>query len=613
MKPGRATEEEPAASAPPPAGQDRGRATEEEPADSAPPRAGRRDRLAAAFAPLVGAFVGAFLGCVRMTSFDLPLMVASGERLLATGEVPATNPWHWPNPGFPWLDDKWGFGLLCAAAERAGGGAALTALNALLGAAAGALLFVVLRRRTGAWTAAGVATAAVTLLSYRAMLRAEWISYLGVAWMLLHVEGVLAGRLRSAALVVAAVPLWAACHVYWVLAPALLLVASLAALSWRGAVAAVAAFLAGAVSPYGLANVAHPFRIARTAREFEGAIAELRAPFGDGPFTYLHLLAVVLAVLTIWGMRGLLPLAAWERSAEGPLFGGRIVRAGLLRAAPERRAACAVALVLLVAAFRYDRNLPLVALAYVAVAAAETGRDRLRWTAALAAPAAVGLAAGVAWLAPERTLGVGWDERAFPWRLVASLGPETREHRYANDFSLGSFLDWERGSSFVDGNTHGYPPEHFALYRSALEGTTSVADVDRRHPNDGWLLRTSAPHTRVLVVGLFLEGDYAPTDADDVATLFRAEPDPERADALWRAWLAERYLPHARAWFPSREEAVAAHLGGRAPANADEWRRLVVASPWEREFLDGLRRAYDASGATRQAARIWRLARRLGD
>jgi hypothetical protein len=562
-----------------------------DPGASSPPLTAR-ERAAAWLAPLAGAA----LGCVRMTSFDLPLMIASGDRLLATGDVPTTNPWNWVHPGFPWLDDKWLFGVLCAAAERLDGAAGLTALNVLLGAAAGWMLYALARRGTTAAVAAGAATAAVTLLSYRSMLRAEWISYLGVVWTLLHLGRVVAGDVRSAAWVVLAVPLWAASHVYWVLGPALVLVAAAAGLSWRGALVGVAALAAGAASPYGFDNLAHPFRIAASAGDLQGAIAELRRPFlSGGPFTYLHAVAALLLVATLWASR--------ERMH------------GILRLPPERRAACAAVLLLLVGALQYDRNLPLLAAAFAF--AVSSPRDAARrwpaWTGWLAVPAVLGLAGGVSWLAPERSRGFGWEERAFPFRLVASLPPETRGHRYVNDFSVGSFLDWTRGASFIDGNTHGYPAAHFALYRSALDGTTSVAEVDARHPNDGWLLRTSAPTTRVLVVGLFLEGDYAPTDSDDVATLFRAVPDPEQADALWRRWLADRYLPTARAWFPSRDEALAAAGGTPTPDDANAWRRLVVASPWERAFLDGLRAAYDARGAARPAARVWRLARRLGN
>lgn len=540
------------------------------------------------FARTLCAAAGAALGCVRMTSFDLPLMVACGERVLATGRVPETNPYHWPHPGHAWLDDKWGFGVLCAAFDGIGGGAALTALNALLGALAGLLLHALARRRASPWTALGIALAATTALSYRSMLRAEWISILGVGWTLLHLEGVLAGRARNVIATVAAIPLWAACHVYWFIAPAVLVAAAVLRPSVRAAVCAMLCVAAAAVSPYGLANVLHPFHVAATAPELAESITELRLPFSGGPVTFFHVLATALAVF-----------CAVRATADW--------RAG-------RRAEAGITAALVVLAFRYDRNLAFTGIAAVWTAAPrreDADRARHAWPGAAAVVAVAGLACGVPWLTAERRAGAGWDETALPVRLAASLPPETRGMRWVNDFSVGSFLDRVHGSSFIDGNTHGWPLEHFAFYRRALEGTVGVAEVDRRFPNDGWFLRTSSPTTRVLVVGLLLEGDYAPTDWDEVATLFRPVPDPEAADALWRRWLSERYLPVARAWFPKPSEILGPSGALPAQDDVDAWRRLLAQSPWERAFLDGLRRACDLRRDDRQAARVWRIRRRL--
>ncbi|MCE9634613.1 MAG: hypothetical protein K8T90_02820 [Planctomycetes bacterium] len=547
------------------------------------------------FAPWIAALLGALLAGVRMTSFDLPLMIASGDRLLTTGEIPHTNPFHWPNPGFAWLDDKWGFGLLCSGANRVAGGAGLTLLNVVLGAAAGLLLYAVARRRSGAWYASGLAVVGVSVLSYRSMLRAEWISYLGVAWTLLHLDGVVAGDRRRIALVLAAMPIWAACHVYWFLGPVVIVAASIAApiaaWSWKGAVTGLAAAAAAALSPYGVANVLHPFRILtqQGSTGLSDAIVELRVPFvSGGPFTFFHLLAAIAAAqVLVW------TVTSWR--------GGR-------------RGNAVVSFVLAAVALRYDRNLAFIGVAYVFAAptAPEGSEERTAsWQGWIAVPLVVGHLAGAAWFAPERRAGFGWDERAFPFDLVAA--EPVAGKRFANDLSIGSFLDWKAGASFVDGNTHGYPDDHFALYRKALEGSITVHDVDRAFANDGWFLRTSAPHTRVLVVGLLLEGDYAPVAHDAVATLFRPVDDPERADALWKAWLRDVYLPVGRTWFASPDAALASVPGGAAPAKDDTltWRRLVAASPLHRPFLDGLRAAYDARGETVQAARVWRLARRL--
>ena len=68
--------------------------------------------------------------------------------------------------------------------------------------------------------------------------------------------------------------------------------------------------------------------------------------------------------------------------------------------------------------------------------------------------------------------------------------------------------------------------------------------------------------------------DYAPAAWDDVATLFRKESDPDRADVRWRKWLRGIYLPVALAWFPSDDDCMLA-----TKADPDWGRKAAVLCP----------------------------------
>ena len=152
--------------------------------------------------------LGALLGCTRLGSLDLPLMLENGRVILETGEIPRTNVFSWVNGEHAYLNDKWGFMVLVAGVGKLAGSAGLSALKMLFGALMGGLLHLLARRALPLRPAAVTACVALTMLSYRLHLRAEWISYLGAAATLLLVPRVDAGDRRATVLQIALMPFW---------------------------------------------------------------------------------------------------------------------------------------------------------------------------------------------------------------------------------------------------------------------------------------------------------------------------------------------------------------------------------------------------------------------
>jgi hypothetical protein len=535
---------------------------------------------------LAVAALGAALGCTQIAALDLPLAIANGSRVLGGAPVPRTNDWVWPFPGYPCVHDKWGFDLLVAATDRAFGTAGLQSLQIAFGAALAALLFALARRETTPWRAAGLAALGVTMTSFRLFLRAEWISYLGAGAALWLLPGIVAKRRAHEIAFLAMVPVWAACHLYWFLGPIVVLVAAAAVRSARTALVGAAGVLAAAVSPFGFENVLHPARVTLQLEgtELRSALVEMRNPFAtDTPWSFFHVLALVLA---LWGAAAVVAFVRAKRWRDAVLV-----------------------LVWLALSLPIERNIAMLGIVVPLLAAAPLGAfvaQAAPWTGLAGPVAAACVAFGVPSFLAGRLPGFGWEDDMFPRALVAKLPESSRRERYVNDFSIGSFLDAARGGSFIDGNTHGYPPDFYALYLRARTGDVTVAEIDARWPNDGWMLRHNRNTTRDFVLGLFLDGDYAPVAWDGVATLFQKTSAPEEADAAWRRWLAEAYLPAARDWYP--DDATVAAAAGAGPGAAQ---RAVVMNPWSPKRYLELAHEYERAGDGVRAGRCLRWASRL--
>ena len=547
--------------------------------------AARTPRIAGAV-PIV---VAALLGCTRLGSLDLPLMLANGEWILSEGAIPRTNVFSWVNPGHPYLNDKWAFMVLVAAVDRVGGTAGLAVLKMGLSALLGGLLHLLARRSLPPWRAAGVACLAVSMVAYRLNLRAEWLTYVGIATTLLLLPGVLAGRRRAVLGQVALMPLWAAVHGYWFLGPAIVWAAAVGSRSRRGGVVGVACIGAAALSPYGVHNVLHPLGLFRhLGGPLGGAVSELRAPFsGDGPTTIYHVLAAVITL------------------AAG---------AAVFSCAGARRLDRALVISLLVAAaWKVDRNLGLLGLTVpLSAAAVPVLAASLPWGGAAALVIVGGTALGVPRIAGDRMFGLGEHPDRFPVQLLDGLPDAWAGERYINDFSLGSWLVQRRGTAFIDGNAEGYPPEFYARYRAVLAGELPAAELEAELAPDGWLLRTSAPQTRLLVLWMFVSGDHAPARWDTKATLFRTDLEPEQATEAWRTWLHDVYLPQARAWYVPAEDAERMARDRLAIEHRDDevavLRAALQLQPWSPELYGRLAVLYDARGDVRAAGSCRRWA-----
>ena len=127
-----------------------------------------------------------------------------------------------------------------------------------------------------------------------------------------------------------------------------------------------------------------------------------------------------------------------------------------------------------------------------------------------------------------------------------------------------------------------------------------------RYPNAGWLVRHNRSTTREWIIGLFVNGDYAPVAWDGVATLFKKTASPEDADDAWRRWLAGEYLPRARPWFADDADVEAAVRG--APNAAQ---RAVVLNPWSARWYLAMAHDYQREGDGARAGRCLRWASRL--
>ena len=537
--------------------------------------------------------LGLLLGCTRLGSLDLPLMLANGERILADGAIPRTNVFSWVNADHAYLNDKWGFMVLVAGVERAGGIPALAALKMALGGLMGALLFLVARVSLDRRAAATAACIALTMLSYRLHLRAEWFSYAFVATTLLLLPRVASGDRRATIAQIALMPIWAATHGYWVLGPLVLLAWAVGDRSIRVAATGLACVAAAAISPFGADNVLHPIGVlGQLSGPLAAAVTELRTPFSGGaPFTFFHALALLLSCVALFAV--------------------------VVHFRARRIGDALVLLLLLAVAWRLDRNLALLGLT-LPLAVGASGRlargivyADVVWIAGL-----VGLAMGAPSVARDRSFGVGEHAGRFPVTLLKSLPAAWASEHYINDFSLGSWLVRQRGEAFIDGNTEGYPAEFLARYRRILESDEAVASVQAQFAPDGWLLRTSSAPTRVLVLGLFIDGRAAPAKWDDVATLFRYDIDPEAADRQWREWLQSVYLPQARAWFPTAADArSAAQAALPDSAKNDELallRGAILVQPWSAELYGAMADAYAARDDGVNAARCRRWAHLVG-
>ena len=201
-------------------------------------------------------------------------------------------------------------------------------------------------------------------------------------------------------------------------------------------------------------------------------------------------------------------------------------------------------------------------------------------------PSTVRLVAGVA--APERRVGLGWTRTcSIPLRVAAAGDDDAPLRERPSAVRLAA----SRRSSTGTRTATGGAPDLTARARGLSPSPRLTAGSQTT------LVQKS--HTRASSSGS--RGRLRADRPDPVATQFLQAEDPS-ARTLGVTWLAERYLPTARAWFPGEVNHRCRPLRTLGGARA-------YRSPWEKSYLDGLQKAYDLRGESVQAARVQRGSR----
>ncbi len=242
-----------------------------------------------------------FLGFTRITDVDLWWHLATGDRILATGEIPRHELFSYTAPGVPWVDIHWLFQVGLAGIRRVGGLESLTAAKVLLTIALFGFLHLRGRRVAGDGPAAGLLMIGALACQERFLIRPEVVSWCFLAILLAWIDRAHATPSRAGrrlllwVAVPALVAVWANVQSLFVLAPTLVALALVAGVSdWiRGpearrdadrpidllvslALTALAAFL----NPYGARALRLPFEqffvqlggaslLSRTIAEFQ--------------------------------------------------------------------------------------------------------------------------------------------------------------------------------------------------------------------------------------------------------------------------------------------------------------------------------------------------------
>lgn len=393
---------------------------------------------------------------VPMDETDLFFNLRLGDLILAHHAVPRTNLLSFTWPDARDLNLAWLFQILLALAYRAGGIAGTVLLKTTFVLGTWALLFRTALRR-GAHPAA--AAAALALAAWAAeprfVERPHLVTFLGLGYLLLALDGAEAGRPRALHALVPLALVWANANSCFFLAPVLLgLYAAGAMLDHRRPDARRAALVAVALLPFIFAT-----------------------PSGAGALTY---------IANHWRMPALRPLQEYRTASwplDGPFF---FVAAGVALAAalPGRRGRQllpAVALGLLgarrirfVAEFSILGG-PMLAVALTELASRARGalaRNTDGRTLTIATAAALAGAALIPRVSAarhgERLLELGLEPDLVPAAAIRFVDESGLGDRMYNDLEVGSYLTWhwaDRHRVFQDPRINSYPPEFHATLR----------------------------------------------------------------------------------------------------------------------------------------------------
>ena len=360
--------------------------------------------------------------------------IRNGEIILASGELPHTDPFSFSRPGERWFAWEWGADVIVGAVHRAGGLSAVAGLYAVL-IAAGLWLWFRLH-----WAAQGnfliacaMAPLLLTTCSLHWMARPHvmsWLFLLATVW---YAE---TGR-RSLVWVAALSALWANLHGSFFLGPVILLI-------YGRPFAAAVAGAAALANPYGWNLFRHVFRYL-TDSELLARIGEFQSFDFHTPGSWQIIATLIL------GIAG-----------------------GTLALTRKRFDRFALSLLISAMALRSARALPLVALLLLPLANAELSRllprsfreygDRLRFLDSrlggyVWAPVVILAASALLRFTP-----VGFPPDQFPVAAYSHIPAEAR--LFASD-KYGGYLIYRSNGQrkvFFDGRSDFYGAEFLKQY-----------------------------------------------------------------------------------------------------------------------------------------------------
>ena len=229
--------------------------------------------------------------------------IRAGERILATGEFPRTDPYSFTRRGQPWFAWEWASDVVAGAVHRAAG---LTGVALLYGAVIAAGVWMWFRLQ---WALGGnflIACAMTSLLLSTANIHwlarphvIGWLFLLGWVWWLEQPRRRFAWK--EALFAAGFTALWANMHATFFLAPLLAAIYAFAGRSWRQAgisrfaVVAVA-LLAGLINPYGWRLYSHVY-LYLADRDLLSRIGEFQAFRFDAPGTAQIIAGVLLGMI----------------------------------------------------------------------------------------------------------------------------------------------------------------------------------------------------------------------------------------------------------------------------------------------------------------------------
>jgi hypothetical protein len=480
-----------------------------------------------------------------LTAFDFWWYLASGERILATGTVPTTDPFSYTAEGRPWINHMWGTQVLFTLLWEHGGRLALIGLKTVIVVATFAMILVTMRARG----VHSLLAAAVSLLAAWAgagfwHARPQTFTYLFVAVLVWILRPGWEHRRITLALVPALVLVWVNLHAGFMMAGVLIAVIGLGTAlpllldrarrraGWRvvglTALLGLGAAMASLANPFGIRAILFPLEVVKSVPFMSSTIEWFPPNFHHRDFRPLELMLLLL-----------FPAFAWGRDRLS------VVDVGLI-------------LVFAHLGLTSVRHVPLFAIVAAAPLAdalqgAFTAGRRVDWAhlrdgvrrrlpsigSALTAPSAP-LAAGALLLVV--TVSAYWAAMAQgpanPLRedLAESRYPEQtmtfiREHRLPpplfSVYAWGGYELWRlypEYRMFMDGRTHVYGPE---VLRDFLE----VTNVGPRWQAvlDKWQVQTIlALRPSALRETLLAQGGWRQVFAEREAVVFVRDTDANR-------------------------------------------------------------------------------------